>query len=357
VNWGESSLGADSAIGTNEHSPSDNTLYPVGNQSISFKASMKNWVCRFGTLKWRMSLNGSNGGPRLTLVDDTEPGVGLHLIGTGVGSPLNMSVGGQRVASACEYRFLEGYTSLLQNGGEDILEELVGTYEIIRRPQIEEPGSLLEMAKKTSVALLVVGDPMQATTHVDLLLRCKERGILTTIHHAVSVVDVICAGIGLQSYRFGRQVTLTFPHGGHLPTSPLEMIADNLLLGLHTLVLLDLDPTGSGSTTPSPMSPNGAIEVMEEMAKRLKDDPPPHLQGDSKESVRQHFRKKAVSRILEIGVRNLHGVICSNMGGDYSKVALGTLSELAGGEYDGIHSLVVTGDLLGMEEEALVRLN
>ena len=357
MNGEDSFSGADSAIGTNEHSPSGNTLYPVGNQSLSFKASMKNWVCRFGTLKWRMSLNGSNGGGRLTLVDNIEPGIGLHLIGTGVGSPLNMSIGGQRVASACKYRFLEGYTSLLENNGGAILEGLVGAFDIIRRPRVEEPESLLDLAKNSSVALMVVGDPMQATTHVDLLLRCKERGISTSVHHAVSVVDVVCAGIGLQSYRFGRQVTLTFPHGEHLPTSPLEMIADNLLLGLHTLVLLDLDPTGSGSTNPSPMSPNEAIEVMKEMSKRLIDDPPPHLHADSEESKRQIIRKIAVARILERGVENLHGVICSNMGGNASQVTSGTLYELVEKEYSGIHSLVVTGDLMGMEEEALMRLN
>ncbi len=318
---------------------------------------MKCWVCRFGTLKWRMSLKGSNGGGRLTLVDDFDASIGLHLIGTGVGSPLNMSVGGQRVAKACKYRFLEGYTSLLQGDGENILEGLVGSYEIIRRPGVEEPESLLEIAKKSSVALMVVGDPMQATTHVDLLLRCKELGISTSVHHAVSVVDVICAGIGLQSYRFGRQVTLTFPFGEHLPTSPLEMIADNLLLGLHTLVLLDLDPTGSGSDTPSPMQPMEAIQVMEKMAERLIDDPPPHLQLGEANNDREAVRKMSVSRILKNGVGNWHGVICSNMGGIGSKVTSGILSEIADGESGGIHSIVVTGDLSEMEEEALARLN
>ena len=304
-----------------------------------------------------MTLKGSNGGGRLTLVDDFDASIGLHLIGTGVGSPLNMSVNGQRVARACEYRFLEGYTSLLQGDGENILEDLVGSYEIIRRPGVEEPESLLEIAKKSSVALMVVGDPMQATTHVDLLLRCKEVGIFTSVHHAVSVVDVICAGIGLQSYRFGRQVTLTFPFGEHLPTSPLEMIADNLLLGLHTLVLLDLDPTGSGNDTPSPMQPKEAIEIMEKMAERLIDDPPPHLQLDGEGDDREVVRKMSVSHLLKKGVRGLHGVICSNMGGIDSQVSSGILSELIDLESSGIHSLVVTGDLSEMEEEALARLN
>ena len=51
---------------------------------------------------------------------------------------------------------------------------------------------------------------------------------------------------GLQSYKFGRQVTLPYPYGDYLATSPLEMILRNLEGGLHTLVLLDLDPTRDG---------------------------------------------------------------------------------------------------------------
>ena len=96
---------------------------------------------------------------------------------------------------------------------------------------------------------------------------------------------------------------------------------------------------------------------MERMAERLIDDPPPHLQLGEASNDREAVRKMSVSRMLKNGVRNLRGVICSNMGGISSKVTLGILSELADGESQGIHSIVVTGDLSEMEEEALARLN
>jgi len=282
---------------------------------------------------------------------------GLHLVGTGAGSPLNMTVGGKEIASLCDYRFLEGYTSLLGENGESELERLVGAYEIIRRPEVENPERILELAKSNSVALLVVGDPMQATTHVDLLLRCKDEGVRTSVHHAVSAIDLVCAGLGLQSYRFGRQVSLTFPHGNHLPTSPLEFISENRFLGLHTLVLLDLDPTGMGIEQPQPMTPSQAFEVMCRMAKRLREDPPPHLELENISSARDLSRLEAVKCMLNEKMGSVHAVICSNLGSSGAQIKSGSLGEITENCVSGIHSIVITGELLGMEKDALERLH
>ena len=282
---------------------------------------------------------------------------GLHLVGTGAGSPLNMTIGGKEIASSCDYRFLEGYTSLLGENGENKLEKLVGVFEIIRRPEVENPERILELAKSNSVALLVVGDPMQATTHVDLLLRCKDEGIHTSVHHAVSAIDLVCAGLGLQSYRFGRQVSLTFPHANHLPTSPLEFIAENRFLGLHTLVLLDLDPTGMGVEQPQPMTPLQAFEVMCKMVERLREDPPPHLELENISSSRDLSRLKAVNLMLNGKIEDMHAVICSNLGSPNAQIKSGSLSRIAESCVSGIHSIVITGELIGMEKDALERLH
>lgn len=282
---------------------------------------------------------------------------GLHLVGTGAGSPLNMTIGGKEIASSCDYRFLEGYTSLLGENGENKLEKLVGVFEIIRRPEVENPERILELAKSNSVALLVVGDPMQATTHVDLLLRCKDEGIHTSVHHAVSAIDLVCAGLGLQSYRFGRQVSLTFPHANHLPTSPLEFIAENRFLGLHTLVLLDLDPTGMGVEQPQPMTPLQAFEVMCKMVERLREDPPPHLELENISSSRDLSRLKAVNLMLNGRIEDMYAVICSNLGSTNAQIKSGSLSRIAESCVSGIHSIVITGELIGMEKDALERLH
>lgn len=81
------------------------------------------------------------------------------------------------IASSCSNRFLEGYTAILPPEQEDKLREIVGDWEKIMRPRVEQPDELLELARNDSVALLIVGDPMQATTHIDLEARCNELDI------------------------------------------------------------------------------------------------------------------------------------------------------------------------------------
>lgn len=49
---------------------------------------------------------------------------------------------------------------------------------------------LLE-AKNTEVALLVVGDPLGATTHTDMLLRAKQFGVKTQVAKWWSVLPIL----------------------------------------------------------------------------------------------------------------------------------------------------------------------
>ena len=56
-----------------------------------------------------------------------------------------------------------------------------------------------------------------------------------------------------------------------MATSPLEVIASNKYQGLHTLVLLDLDPSGQGMGNQRPMSPEDAYNSMELMWLKMED--------------------------------------------------------------------------------------
>ena len=142
------------------------------------------------------------------------------------------------------------------------------------RDGVEKPNELLDLARSGPVALLVVGDPMQATTHIDLEERCVEEGIGFHVIPGLTATALAVSLSGLQSYRFGRQVTIPFSVGEYLPTSPLQMICDNRDSGLHTLVLLDLDPTGMGVEEPRPMVPGEAVALLERMSQRSEGDSP-----------------------------------------------------------------------------------
>ena len=197
---------------------------------------------------------------------------GLKLIGIGPGDLGLMTVDAIEAAAGSDHRFLEGYTATLPPEQEDLLESRIGPWTRLMRPDIEMPEELLRLARSSVVALMVVGDPMQATTHVDLLLRAKDAGLNTEMIPGISATTLAVTLSGLQSYRFGRQVTLPFPYGNYLPVSPLKYILDNKSRNLHTLVLLDLDPTGLGVASPVHMSPAEAGGVLLEMVEKYGED-------------------------------------------------------------------------------------
>jgi len=272
---------------------------------------------------------------RFTMTADT-PAPGLWLIGLGPGDLEHMTERAKSVARGCEKRYLEGYTAVLPAEQEALLEGIIGPWEKLMRPSVEKPEKLLEEARGASIALLVVGDPMQATTHIDLEARCAERGVGFDIVPGMSATSLAVSLSGLQSYRFGRQVTLPFSYGDYLATSPLEMIDANYVGGLHSLVLLDLDPTGMGFDPPKPMQPEEAVAMLERMCARLVEE-----QGE-RES-------------LETPVRDWDGILLSDIGTERQRVIAGHLSDLSEVEGGWIHTLILPAEMSGNEREAFER--
>ena len=54
--------------------------------------------------------------------------------------------------------------------------------------------------QRSLVALLVVGDPLQATTHVDLQLRAVEHGVPCHVIHGLSITGMVTGAAGLSNY-------------------------------------------------------------------------------------------------------------------------------------------------------------
>ena len=132
---------------------------------------------------------------------------GLWLIGLGPGDLQQMTVAALDAARNADYRFLEGYTALLPPDEVVNLEGLIGPWELRMRSAVEEPHDLLALAQTANVALLVVGDPLQATTHVDLQIRCEEMGLPCHVEHGVSITTIVTGAHRYQSYRLARQTT------------------------------------------------------------------------------------------------------------------------------------------------------
>ena len=120
-------------------------------------------------------------------------------------------------------------------------EEFYGKPLILAdRDMVEaESDEILRDAQIQDVSLLVVGDPFGATTHTDILLRARALGIPTRVIHNASIMNAVGA-CGLQLYNFGQSVSLVFFTDTWRPDSFYDRVRENVDLGMHTLILLDI---------------------------------------------------------------------------------------------------------------------
>jgi diphthine synthase len=167
----------------------------------------------------------------------------LTFVGLGLYSELGITLEGLEEVKKAGHVFAEFYTSHMAGINLSNLERMTGKrIEILSRRDVEEEAEsrILRPAKSETCAFLTPGDPSVATTHVALRLKAEKEGIKTSIIHAASISSAIAGTTGLQSYKFGRTVTIPFNSTSTAET-PYERICENRLRGLHTLALLDID--------------------------------------------------------------------------------------------------------------------
>ena len=269
---------------------------------------------------------------------ENDSTTGFALIGIGPGKVESMTLEAVEVAKSADVRLYEAYTALWPEDELVRLEELIGPIKRIMRPAVERPEDLFERAKSQSIAILVVGDPMQATTHIDFQLRAQKAGLPVRVIHGISVTTLVPGSTGLSDYKFGRSTTLTYPYGEWVVTSPLEVMLRNQMQGLHTLVLFDLDPTGAGTGDQRPMQPEDAFASIEKMAKKL-----------SESDVDGVLKKQAMSLFESTCV------LCCDLGTDdafMKTTSMNNLNTVSGGR---LNCMVFLADTSEMEQEAINR--
>lgn len=234
----------------------------------------------------------------------------LFLIGLGLWDKKDISVKGLEAVQSCDYVYLEHYTSVLSDT-VDQLENFYGKQIIVAdRKQIEvKSDEILEKARKSDVALLIIGDVFAATTHIDFKIRAMDAGIKVKIIHNASVLTAV-GETGLELYKFGKVTSIPFEHDN--VTSPIDVLKMNFEKGLHTLFLFDLDPA-------------------DERFMRI-----PH----AAEYLLKH-------------IDDCRAVGCAGLGGE-PEIKVGMLSELMQHKFTKIpQCLIIPGNLHFMEEEAL----
>jgi len=169
----------------------------------------------------------------------------LTFVGAGLYDEKDITLKGLEAIKKADAVYAEFYTSCLLG---TTLEDMEKAYKkdilLLERKDIEiNPGPILDGAKDFDVVLITGGDPMVATTHIDLRLRAYDLGIKTAIIHAPSIFSAAIGLSGLQNYRFGKSATVTPPYKNQVPESPYDAIGINTKNDLHTLLYLDLKMT------------------------------------------------------------------------------------------------------------------
>ena len=247
----------------------------------------------------------------------------LYFIGIGLYDEKDVSLRALETIKKCSIVYLENYTSVLSCSVKK-LEKLYEKKIILASRELVEKKAeetILKHALEKDVAFLVVGDPMSATTHIDLRLRAEKAGIECVIIHNTSVFSAV--GVtGLQLYKFGRTTSIPFQEENWHPETPYDTIKENMKNGLHTLLLLDLRPHEKRF-----MTINQAIEYLL--------------------SIEEKRKEKVFSKgLLCVG--------CARLGSLKPCIKAGNAEDLLKEDFGKpMHCLIVPGKLHFAEEEAL----
>lgn len=223
----------------------------------------------------------------------------LYLIGLGLDNG-EITQKGLDALEEVEKAYAEFYTNTANIDLDDIPTDI----EILERENVEQEDKIIESAKEQDTAFLVSGDPLTATTHYDIKHRAEEKGIDVKVIHAPSIFTSI-AETGLNVYKFGRTVTL--PEEGK-PESIKKYVEKNDSVGLHTLVLLDIDYDAS----------------------------------------------KAAQKLLNLGLEDREAVIIQRANHNDMNIKLTSLEEASEEDLGATpHSIILTGEKSFKEEEFL----
>ena len=245
----------------------------------------------------------------------------LNLIGIGLNDEKDITVKGLELVKKSDLIYLESYTSKLQCE-VSVLEEFYGKKVIIAdRDMVESDNNeIIENSKDKEVSLLIIGDVFSATTHTDIMMRCKELKIDVKIVNNAAILTAV--GItGLQLYKFGKTTSIPYPEENFAPETAYDVIKENNKIGLHTLCLLDIK-----KDLEKYMTVNEAIEIL--------------LKIESK-------------RGENVFTNETFCVGCARLGGDFV-IKAGKASELLQFDFGKpLHCLIVPGKMHFMEEDIL----
>lgn len=245
----------------------------------------------------------------------------LYMIGLGLNDEKDITLKGLEAIKSCEKIYLESYTSILNVNTEKLEEFYKKKIILADRDMVEKEAenTIIKDAMESNTAFLIVGDVFGATTHTDIYLRAKEKGIKCKIIHNTSIINAV-SETGLELYKFGKTTSIPFPTESYTPTTAYEVIKQNKKNKLHTLVLLDIH-----SDEKRYMTVNEGLEILLDIEKIKK------------------------NKIVD---ENSKIIGCARIGSDDSKICYGTVKSLIEQDFGKpLHCIIIPGDLHFIEED------
>ncbi len=222
----------------------------------------------------------------------------------------------------CSELYFDSYTSCFSEGSLAELEKITRKKIVpLGRADIEERFiEKLKEAKKKSIALLVVGNALFATTHIQLLIDCANLQVPYKFIPGISLTNYL--GLtGLSNYRFGETVSVVMPEPNYAPESFYDKIVRNYENNLHTLCLIDIK-------NGKPVSVKDALQRLLEIEK---------------------------NRNAKI-IKNALIIVISGLAGEKQKIVAGNAKELLEKEFATPASIIICSKLSENEREALKTL-
>ena len=162
----------------------------------------------------------------------------FYLIGTGMNKN-SISTDALETLKFCDKIYLENYTVNFPYSIKKLESQYNLKIKELDRTKIEDE-SVIQDAKNKNIALLVYGDTLSATTHMQLIIECKKQKIPYQIFHNASILTTI-AETGLSLYKFGKTSSMpNWTEHTNKPTSFMDYIKENQSIKAHTLILTDI---------------------------------------------------------------------------------------------------------------------
>lgn len=234
----------------------------------------------------------------------------FYLIGLGL-NERSISLEAFDICRKADRVYLDNYTVEFPYKPEK-LEEVIGKRIIPFTRMLVEDERFTDEAKKKNIVFLVYGNPLIATTHISLILKCRKEGIEYKILQNASIFDAITE-TGLQIYKFGKTASMPTWSEKYKPCSFIDVIKNNQKIKSHTLLLVDIG-----------LNYGDALRQFEEA---------------SKEKIK-------LNRV----------VVCSRMGLNDEKFFYVSFEELYEKEIYAPFCFIIPGELHFLEKEALEKL-